>query len=292
MNQKGEWKLFGLQNVTSTDDNDAFNLPNASLPGDYIQLEILYNKEICHVQLRKRRFIRFSSNFYYKSGQWSADFITVVRVHKPSSCPTDYTFCFNTGSYIQLEILYNKEICHVQLRKRRFVRLSGKFYYNVGQWSADFITVVRVHKPSSCPTDYTFCFNTGSYIQLEILYNKEICHVQLRKRRFIRLSGKFYYNVGQWSADFITVVRVHKPSSCPTDYTFCFNTGSYIQLEILYNKGICHVQLRKRRFIRLSGKFYYNVGQWSADFITVVRVHKPSSCPTDYTFCFNTGSYI
>ena len=57
-------------------------------------LEILYNKEICHLQLKKRRFIRLSSKFYYKSGQWSADFITVVRVHKPSSCPTDYTFCF------------------------------------------------------------------------------------------------------------------------------------------------------------------------------------------------------
>ena len=38
--------------------------------------------------------MRLSSRFYYKSGQWSADFITVVRVHKPSSCPTDYTFCF------------------------------------------------------------------------------------------------------------------------------------------------------------------------------------------------------
>ena len=44
-----------------------------------------------------------------------------------------------------------------------------------------------------------------------------------KKRRFIRLSGKFYYKSGQWSADFITVVRVHKPSSCPTDYTFCFS---------------------------------------------------------------------
>ena len=43
----------------------------------------------------KRRFIRLSSKFYYKSGQWSADFITVVRVHKPSSCPTYYTFCFS-----------------------------------------------------------------------------------------------------------------------------------------------------------------------------------------------------
>ena len=62
-------------------------------------LEILYNKEICHLQLKKRRFIRLSSKFYYKSGQWSADFIAVVRVHKPSSCPTDYTFCFHTGSY-------------------------------------------------------------------------------------------------------------------------------------------------------------------------------------------------
>ena len=47
---------------------------------------------------KKRRYIRLSSKFYYKSGQWSADFMTVVRVHKPSSCPTDYTFCFNTVS--------------------------------------------------------------------------------------------------------------------------------------------------------------------------------------------------
>ena len=39
--------------------------------------------------------MRLSSKFYCKSGQWSADFITVVRVHKPSSCPTDYTFCFS-----------------------------------------------------------------------------------------------------------------------------------------------------------------------------------------------------
>ena len=50
---------------------------------------------MCHLQLKKRRFIRLSSKFYYKSGQWSADFITVFRVHKPSSCPTDYTFCFS-----------------------------------------------------------------------------------------------------------------------------------------------------------------------------------------------------
>ena len=59
------------------------------------EIEILHNKEICHLQLKKRRFIRLSSKFDYKSGQWSADFITVVRVHKPSSCPTDYTFCFS-----------------------------------------------------------------------------------------------------------------------------------------------------------------------------------------------------
>ena len=58
---------------------------------------------------------------------------------------------------------------------------------------------------------------------LEILYNKEICHLQLKKRRFIRLSGKFYYKSGQRSADFITIAWVHKPSSCPTDYTFCFS---------------------------------------------------------------------
>ena len=57
-------------------------------------LEILYNKEICHLQLKKRILIRPSSKLYYKSGQRSADFVTVVRVHKPSSCPTDYTFCF------------------------------------------------------------------------------------------------------------------------------------------------------------------------------------------------------
>ena len=62
-------------------------------------LEILYNKEICLLQLTKRGIIRLSSKFYYKSGQWSADVITVVRVHEPSSCPTDYTFCFHTGSY-------------------------------------------------------------------------------------------------------------------------------------------------------------------------------------------------
>ena len=62
-------------------------------------LKTLYNKEICNLQLKKCRFIRPSSKFYYKSDQGSADFITVVRVHKPSSCPTDYTFCFHTGSY-------------------------------------------------------------------------------------------------------------------------------------------------------------------------------------------------
>ena len=61
----------------------------------WIDVEILYNKEICHLQLKKCRFTRLSSKFYYKSGQWSADFITVVRVHEPSSCPTDYTFCFS-----------------------------------------------------------------------------------------------------------------------------------------------------------------------------------------------------
>ena len=33
------------------------------------ELEILYNKEICHLQLKKCRFIRLSSKFYYKSGQ-------------------------------------------------------------------------------------------------------------------------------------------------------------------------------------------------------------------------------
>ena len=59
------------------------------------QVEIPYNKDICHLQLNNCRFIRLSSKFYYKSGQWSADFITVVRVHKPSSCPTDYIICFS-----------------------------------------------------------------------------------------------------------------------------------------------------------------------------------------------------
>ena len=39
--------------------------------------------------------MRLSRKSYYKSGQWSADFITVVRVHNPSSCHTDYTFCFS-----------------------------------------------------------------------------------------------------------------------------------------------------------------------------------------------------
>ena len=68
----------------------------------YMRIEILYNKEICNLQLKKRRFIRLCSKFYYKSGQWSADFITVVRVHKPSSCPTDYIFCFHIGSYLHV----------------------------------------------------------------------------------------------------------------------------------------------------------------------------------------------
>ena len=61
-----------------------------------------------------------------------------------------------------------------------------------------------------------------------MLYHKETCHLQLKKCRFIRLSSRFYYKLGQWWANFITLVRVHKPSSCPTDYTFCFHTGSYI----------------------------------------------------------------
>ena len=55
----------------------------------------MYVYEKCHLQLKKRRFTCLSSKFYYKSGQCSAAFITVVRVHKPSSCPTDYTFCFS-----------------------------------------------------------------------------------------------------------------------------------------------------------------------------------------------------
>ena len=33
--------------------------------------------------------------------------------------------------------------------------------------------------------------------QLEILYNKETCHLQLKKCRFIRLSSKFYNKLGQ-----------------------------------------------------------------------------------------------
>ena len=63
---------------------------------------------------KKRRFICLSSEFYYKSGQWSADFIAAVRVHKPSSCPTDYTFCFSCrflpgilGSPDQLDVASN-----------------------------------------------------------------------------------------------------------------------------------------------------------------------------------------
>ena len=35
----------------------------------YRDLEILYNKEMCHLQLKKRRFVRLPSKFYYKSGQ-------------------------------------------------------------------------------------------------------------------------------------------------------------------------------------------------------------------------------
>ena len=61
------------------------------------RLEILYNKEISH--LNKRRFICLSSKSYYKSGQWSAVFITLIRVHKPSSCPTDYIFSLHAGGY-------------------------------------------------------------------------------------------------------------------------------------------------------------------------------------------------
>ena len=34
-----------------------------------LRLEILYNKEICNLQLKKRRFIGLSSKFYNKSGQ-------------------------------------------------------------------------------------------------------------------------------------------------------------------------------------------------------------------------------
>ena len=32
-----------------------------------------------------------------------------------------------------LEKLYNKDICHLQLKKRRFERLSSKFNYKTGQ---------------------------------------------------------------------------------------------------------------------------------------------------------------
>ena len=59
----------------------------------------------------KRRFIGLSSKFHYKSGQWSADFITVVRVHEPSSCTTDYTFCFHTVSYPQ--VVFITEIARI-----------------------------------------------------------------------------------------------------------------------------------------------------------------------------------
>ena len=64
-----------------------FKLPTSILEATHANLEILYNIEICHLQLKKHRFICLSSKFYYKSGQWSDDFITVVRVHKPFSYP-------------------------------------------------------------------------------------------------------------------------------------------------------------------------------------------------------------
>ena len=104
-----------------------------------------------------------------------------------------FTFCGSLSFFIA-EHLY-------QSPKLVLTHFTGEFY-NTGKWA----------------------FKT-SY--LEILHNKEICHLQLKKRWFIHLSSKFYYKSGQWSADFITVVRVHKPSSCPTDYAFCFHTGSY-----------------------------------------------------------------
>ena len=44
----------------------------------YVKVEILYNKEKCHLQLKRCRFIRLFIKFYYKSGQRSADFITVA----------------------------------------------------------------------------------------------------------------------------------------------------------------------------------------------------------------------
>ena len=34
-------------------------------------------------------------------------------------------------------------------------------------------------------------------LDIEILHNIEICHLQMKKRRFIRLSSKFYYKWGR-----------------------------------------------------------------------------------------------
>ena len=145
-------------------------------------LKILYHKEICNLQLKKRRFIRLSDQFYYKSGQWSADFITVVLTTRL------YTVVSRLCVYCTLKILFHKEICKLQLKKHRFIRLSGQFYYNSGQWSADFITVVLTTRL------YTIVLCLCIYCTLKILYHKEICNLQLKNRGFIRLSGQFYYN--------------------------------------------------------------------------------------------------
>ena len=51
--------------------------------------------------------------------------------------------------------------------------------------------------PNSCLLKSIAC--TMNFLQriVEILYNKEICHLQLKKRKFICLSSKFYYRSGQ-----------------------------------------------------------------------------------------------
>ena len=61
-----------------------------------------------------------------------------------------------------IEILYNKETCHRQLKK--YVELCvcpASFTISRVSESADFIAVVRVHQPSSRPTDFIACFDTG-----------------------------------------------------------------------------------------------------------------------------------
>ena len=72
----------------------------------------------------------------YKSGQWSADFITVVQVHKRSSCPTDYTFCFHRGSYIKLfeqTLMFNFELKYEQVLGNPFCNISSQIW-SKGNW--------------------------------------------------------------------------------------------------------------------------------------------------------------